>query len=116
MAPFCPRLKQGGWHRSALEMDASKCTYGAEKTTVADPAHANAWGLMEMLGNVYEWCDTWYCEDSEGASEDQQGTSRVVRGGSFYGNDPEFLRSSNRFNLAPGGRLNLIGFRFSRTP
>jgi formylglycine-generating enzyme required for sulfatase activity len=98
------------------EMDASKCTYGAEKTTVADPAHANAWGLMEMLGNVYEWCDTWYCEDSEGASEYQQGTSRVVRGGWFFSYNPEFLRSADRYYYAPGYRLDDYGFRFSRTP
>jgi len=98
------------------EMDQQKCTFQTQHTTPASPQHANPWGLMEMSGNVYEWCNTWYSDEiSESAKEEFEGNSRVLRGGSFF-NLPLVLRSAYRYHSTPDDRYGDVGFRISRTP
>ena len=77
---------------------------------------ANAWGLYDMIGNVYEWCWDW--DDSyTGDETDPEGavssTSRVRRGGS-YGSSESLVRSACRFSLAPSNRYSSLGFRVVR--
>lgn len=100
------------------KMDKSKCNIDGMHTTPASEQHANAWGLMEMSGNVYEWCDTWYASDiTTSADSEYAGTSRVLRGGSINHDNPQYLRSAYRADWTPASRyLHLVGFRFSRTP
>jgi formylglycine-generating enzyme required for sulfatase activity len=79
----------------------------------------NAFGLYDMHGNVWEWCEDWMADYPAGALTDPKGpgtgTSRVLRGGSFnFG--VSMARSSDRFNGAPSARYNLGGFRLARTP
>jgi formylglycine-generating enzyme required for sulfatase activity len=70
---------------------------------------------MEMSGNVFEWCDTWYVEKlARLSASDITGEFRVLRGGSFL-DSPQGLRSSDRFRIAPDFRDYFIGFRVSRT-
>ena len=79
----------------------------------------NAFGLYDMHGNVWEWCEDWMADYPAGALTDPKGpgtgTSRVLRGGSFFFNE-SFARSSVRVNYTPTNRLSTDGFRLARTP
>jgi formylglycine-generating enzyme required for sulfatase activity len=81
---------------------------------------ANRFGLHDMHGNVWEWCeDNWHA-NYEGAPTDgsawQGGDAqRVLRGGFWAHFLPDYLRSANRDRLLPYLRLNGIGFRVART-
>ena len=78
---------------------------------------ANAYGLHDMHGNVYEWCWDWYGILGNVAQTDPKGASpgsrRVLRGGS-WNNVAVYLRSANRDYGNPSGRLDSIGFRVLR--
>jgi formylglycine-generating enzyme required for sulfatase activity len=87
-----------------------------QKTTPAGVFPPNAWGLFDMHGNVYEWCDDWYHERyyQESSEEDppgpRQGTHRVIRGGA-WSEAPALCRSAARDKCIPSYRVVLIGFR-----
>jgi hypothetical protein len=98
------------------EDDPSKRTFNARTTTPASESHANRWGLMEMAGNVWGWCDDWYDDDLQTTIEQGfTGTSRVLRGGSFNYDYPDDLRCAYRSSSSPDYRLYVYGFRISRT-
>ena len=88
-----------------------------EQTTEVGSFSPNAFGLYDMHGNVWEWCqDVWH-SDYEGAPTDDFAWTeggdqerRVVRGGSWL-SVPEICRSATRDGNAPDGRGNDIGFR-----
>jgi formylglycine-generating enzyme required for sulfatase activity len=81
----------------------------------------NAWGLYDMLGNVWEWVQDWYDKDYygqlAGAATDpkgpQAGEVRVLRGGS-WDESPRAARVSNRYAYKPAHKNNDIGFRCVR--
>ncbi len=77
----------------------------------------NAFGLYDMHGNIYEWCEDWYKEYPKGAVTDPKGPAsgekRVLRGGSF-GDAAGLTRSATRFVLTPDVRYSYIGFRLAR--
>jgi len=79
----------------------------------------NAWGLYDMHGNVWEWCqDDWH-DDYSGAPNngdcwgDGSGSDRVRRGGGWY-SDAYCCRSANRGYGDPDGGSNGIGLRLVR--
>ncbi len=77
---------------------------------------ANAWGLYDMHGNVYEWCSDWFDAYSSGSALDPVGASsgrgRVHRGGS-WDYSARYCRSAFRYHLRPENNGNNVGFRIA---
>ena len=78
----------------------------------------NAWGLYDMLGNVWEWVGDWKGPYPGGEVTDPQGPAsgslRVFRGGS-WDDYAGYCRASDRNYGSPGDRGNILGFRLLRT-
>jgi len=89
-----------------------------EQTTDTGSFPANTFGLHDMHGNVWEWCqDTWH-ENYNGAPTDGSAwvyenanqNRRILRGGSWDGN-PGDCRSASRLDYSPDFNDDYIGFR-----
>ncbi len=87
------------------------------ETVAVKALPANAWGLYQMHGNVWEWCQDWFggypaepVSDPEGPAT---GTARVLRGGAWdvLG---QYCRAAVRYFWGPGKRGSDIGFRLAR--
>lgn len=82
----------------------------------------NPWGLFDMHGNVWEWCEDVYHDNYKGAPSDSSAwlsggdsTLRVLRGGSWDLNG-RGCRSADRDVFAPGDRGLNLGFRVVAVP
>jgi formylglycine-generating enzyme required for sulfatase activity len=118
------------------EAEGKGAAHGAKgeyrrRTTEVASFPANAWGLQDMHGNVWEWCADHWHDNYEGAPEDgspwlstespngeerkPSGAARLLRGGSWIG-FPRYCRSAYRLGDHPVARVDLVGFRVCCLP
>lgn len=92
-----------------------------QKTVDAGTFAANAFGLHDMHGNVWEWVQDCYRDNYRDAPLDGSAVIsphcklRILRGGS-WNYFPALLRSAYRYATAPDVRLDMVGFRIARSP
>jgi formylglycine-generating enzyme len=78
----------------------------------------NPWGLLDMHGNAWEWCSDWHDKKLSGGTDPigpGGGSSRVLRGGSWWGDPAGFCRSAYRSSIGPSFRNSSLGFRVARS-
>jgi formylglycine-generating enzyme required for sulfatase activity len=102
--------------------DEAKASNG-DRTTEVNDYPANPWGLRDMLGNVWEWCEDHYEGEvgkvpSDGSAHVRkrapEDARRVARGGS-WGSGPGVLRCAVRLGYVADGGDGGLGFRLART-
>ena len=102
----------------SLSWLAHDCADSFAYTAPAGSFKANAFGLKDMLGNVWEWTEDSYHDSYDGAPADGgvwrgNGGKHVLRGGS-WNNDPQNVRAAVRNGEKPARRFSIFGFRLAR--
>ena len=104
---------------AASSWSGHNCADGFAYTAPVGSFKANAFGLNDMLGNVWEWVEDSYNDSYNGAPADGsawpgKGAKRVLRGGSWY-DAPQYVRAARRDSGKPAKRYDNFGFRVART-
>ena len=97
----------------------AQARYDGKETVGVGTFEANAFGLYDMHGNVWEWVADCFAETYKGAADDGTAVggadcdARVYRGGSWFSQSWK-VRAAYRAKGAPGYRDNEVGFRVAR--
>ncbi len=75
--------------------------YREETTNVGELANKNSWGLYDIHGNVWEWCQGWW---------DTHKQFKIIRGGS-WADSPDACRSAGTHYTTPNNLGSALGFR-----
>ena len=81
------------------------------------PGDVSPFGLLDMAGNVLEWCSDWAAQYEDGFGQPQtnpvgaaQGINRIMRGGCWV-YQADSLRATTRFFSVPHQKVSFAGFR-----
>jgi formylglycine-generating enzyme required for sulfatase activity len=116
---YACRAGTTGGYAGNLDSMAWYDSNSGDKTHPVGTKQPNAWGLYDMHGNVWEWCQDWYGAYPSNAVTDpagaRSGSYRVIRGGG-WGSGAQDCRAADRYGYAPDVRNGDLGFRLIRTP
>jgi formylglycine-generating enzyme required for sulfatase activity len=107
-------------YSTGAKINEKQARFDSRSTTPVGSFPGNAFGLHDMHGNVWEWCEDAWNENYNGAPTDGSAwltgdaSSRVLRGGS-WSNSPPLLRTASRGRYSPAFHLYGRGFRVART-
>jgi formylglycine-generating enzyme required for sulfatase activity len=131
--PYAGNLDEMAWYgnnagRQYIDADAiwrttdesnykTRIVNNGNQTHPVGSKQPNSFGLFDMHGNVWEWCEDWYHNTYAGAPTDGSAwlsggrqEYRMLRGGS-WGSGPSLLRSAYRVRDGPDRRFIIVGFR-----
>lgn len=108
-------LGDDGIYPTGEKIDHKKANFFSSDTTAVMSYPPNKYGLYDMAGNVYEWCEDWYTYDRSSLEPEnpigpRQGVYRVLRGGCWK-SLIEDLRAAHRHRNNPGAFNSTYGFR-----
>ena len=108
-----------GWFKDQRPEKERTIAVNGDDASLQMSIAANPWGLHQMHGNVWEWCEDWYSryepEDAYDPKGSVTGSTRVLRGGSWF-NSGWVLRSAYRLRYSPSLRCRFSGFRLAAVP
>lgn len=114
---YACRAGSTGAYASGDTLTRQQANFGGTGPLPVGSFPANAWGLADMHGNVWEWCADWHCPYGDGPAVDPVGRcasdKRVIRGGS-WAFEADSARCALRYTHRPVDRGPSLGFRVAR--